>query len=318
MLDIVKRELSRTEVQAKLISIEHLEDIRQDMLELQRTEKLHRLQKWQADELAVLTVPRKPFPVRSILVLAIPTYAWVETEFTYQGETIPVQTPSIPSDKENSLSHIQIRLEWLLSTKGYHICWEPRLPAKRIAVRCGLAEYGRNNLAYCKGMGSFFQLALFFSDLPPAHDEWREVRLAEVCEYCQACVHACPTKAIEAGRFLLNNERCLSYWNDHQNQQDFPEWIPETAHNSVHNCLICQKVCPMDQPYRGNVAPREVFSEEETRSLLDGPPYSQELIRRTENLGWKEYLATPALPRNLKAVFRAHQCRNMRQYSLVR
>jgi epoxyqueuosine reductase len=41
--------------------------------------------------------------------------------------------------------------------EGYQIA-TPILPLKLLAVRSGIAEYGRNNITYASGMGSFTQI----------------------------------------------------------------------------------------------------------------------------------------------------------------
>jgi epoxyqueuosine reductase len=37
---------------------------------------------------------------------------------------------------------------------------------KRLAVRSGLARYGRNNVTYVEGMGSFLELSASLTDMP--------------------------------------------------------------------------------------------------------------------------------------------------------
>jgi len=60
-------------------------------------------------------------------------------------------------------------------------------PLKTVAVRSGLAEYGKNNITYVEGYGSFHILWAFFSEevLP---DQWsRPYRTMRVCEGCSLC-----------------------------------------------------------------------------------------------------------------------------------
>ena len=46
---------------------------------------------------------------------------------------------------------------------------------------CGLAVYGRNNIAYVEGLGSHFRLSAFYSNLPTETDIWRKPRMMERC-----------------------------------------------------------------------------------------------------------------------------------------
>jgi epoxyqueuosine reductase len=49
--------------------------------------------------------------------------------------------------------------------QGYNIA-TPRLPLKLLAVRSGLAEYGRPNITFTAGMGSFMRLTAVYTDMP--------------------------------------------------------------------------------------------------------------------------------------------------------
>ncbi|MFW5685834.1 MAG: 4Fe-4S double cluster binding domain-containing protein [Spirochaetota bacterium] len=125
-----------------------------------------------------------------------------------------------------------------------------RLPLKRLAVSCGLAVYGRNNITYVAGMGSFLTLAAHYSNLEPEDLDWSEPVTAKACARCEACVAACPTGAIRADRFLIDNERCLSYFNE--SPGTFPPWLSANVHHCVYDCLICQSACPMNRSRRSH------------------------------------------------------------------
>jgi epoxyqueuosine reductase len=198
----------------------------------------------------------------------------------------------------------QYALELLTRTlepDGYRVA-PGTVPLKLLAVRTGLAAYGRNNITYVPGMGSYHRLMAFFSDLPAGEDIWLEPASVERCTTCTACIQACPTKAIAGDRFLLHAERCISFLNEHEG--GFPDWVDPSWHNCVVGCMLCQSICPENRRLTQAVETGPTFAEEETALLLRGASFDRlptELAQKLESLSLVEYLNV--LPRNLKALF---------------
>jgi epoxyqueuosine reductase len=172
-------------------------------------------------------------------------------------------------------------------------------PFKSAAVRTGLARYGRNNITYCDGLGSYYRLKAFVTDLPVYQDSWQPAELMPRCENCTACLKACPTGAITGKRLLIHAERCLTYFNE--NLDDFPEWINRSWQRCLVGCMICQKVCPENKGFNIEPEINSTFSEEETNPFLntlheDDLPES--VIYKLEKLSLLEYRAS--ISRNLK------------------
>ncbi|UCE44989.1 MAG: hypothetical protein JSU93_06255 [Methanobacteriota archaeon] len=142
------------------------------------------------------------------------------------------------------------------------------LPAKLLAVRSGLARYGRNNITYIPKYGSFHRLTSFYSDYDSPIDYWQEKEALPLCAKCSACIKACPTKAIEKDRFLIRAERCLTYLNEKDASHAFPRWVGAEAHNSVIGCMRCQRSCPYNKEVADWYVDRGVFDEAETEYLL--------------------------------------------------
>jgi epoxyqueuosine reductase len=143
-------------------------------------------------------------------------------------------------------------------------------PLKAVAARLGLVRYGRNNIAYAEGLGSYLQLCGYVTDatLPaPARGALEEPTLLPECEGCDACAAACPTGAISDGRVLLRGERCLTLANE--GPGEWPDWTPRRRHNSLLGCLLCQRCCPAN-PRLPVEDSGVVFSADETRTLLEG------------------------------------------------
>jgi epoxyqueuosine reductase len=140
-------------------------------------------------------------------------------------------------------------------------------PLKTLAACSGLARYGRNNIAYVPGLGSYLIFGACLSDAPPPADApWTEPLELERCERCSACLRACPTAAIGADRFLLHTERCLTWVNE--DEAPFPAWVDPAWHTCAVGCLRCQQVCPENAVVELAVAPPEEFDEEESRLIL--------------------------------------------------
>ncbi len=186
------------------------------------------------------------------------------------------------------------------------------LPKKLLAVRSGMAKYGKNNITYVPGMGSFFRLTAFYSDLPCNEDAWCEPAVMELCEKCSACIRHCPTRAIGRDRFLLHAEKCIAFFNEKPYGVAFPDWVEPAWHNCLMGCMLCQRACPQNKDVIDWYEDGAEFSEEETRLLLEIDP--------AEVLKTPERLPTPLLkklqdtglfreleivPRNLKALLDA-------------
>ncbi len=191
-----------------------------------------------------------------------------------------------------------------LGPQGYRL-QKVRLPQKLLAVRSGLAQYGKNNITYVKGSGSFHRPVVFISDVPCEADSWGEPAVLEHCEKCSACMKACPTDAIGSDRFLLHAERCLTYLNERL--KDFPEWLSPTWHNCLVGCMICQKVCPANKEVLKWTESGATFDREETTLILDGVPddrLPQKTLDKLKNLEMIEYY--DVLGRNLRVLIEQH------------
>jgi epoxyqueuosine reductase len=177
------------------------------------------------------------------------------------------------------------------------------LPKKVLAVRSGLAAYGKNNITYVPGMGSYFGLVTAYSDLPAPDHDWQESRMMERCVKCSACQQACPAGAITADRFLLHAERCISFHNEKPGSVPFPAWLDPSWHNCLVGCLLCQRLCPENKDMREWVVDGVEFSQEETALLLERVPADQlpaAMVDKMKRQHLDAYFGR--LPRNLEAL----------------
>jgi len=202
---------------------------------------------------------------------------------------------------------IENLLAKILDKEGYKVS-ETALPLKLLATQSGLAQYGRNNICYVSGMGSFLQLVAVYSNMPCEEDTWQEARMMQACEKCELCRHVCPTAAIPSDRFLLRAERCISYHNEKKGDIPFPDWMNASWHNCIEGCMRCQRACPLNKEFLTWVGEKEEFSEKETALLLEGvsrDKLPEETIKKLGHLDILDDLGI--LPRNLGVFFKKHE-----------
>ena len=142
-------------------------------------------------------------------------------------------------------------------------------PLKTLATHSGLARYGRNNLAYVPGLGSFLTLAACVSDAPPpAQDFWQQPAVLDRCSSCRTCSRVCPTGAVPGERFLIRAERCLTFFNE--DDAPFPDWIRPEWHAYAVGCLRCQDVCPENRATPMVIEPAVEFDAGESQAIIAG------------------------------------------------
>jgi epoxyqueuosine reductase len=239
----------------------------------------------------------------SVIVVAVPR-PQSQAVFTWDGKSRALLLPPTYVAYEETRKRVEDFLAGILEPKGYRIA-PSKLPLKLLAVRSGLGWYGRNNICYVPGMGSFLQIVAVYSDLPCQKDDWREAQMMESCQNCSACRQHCPTGAIPSDRFLLRAERCIVFHNEKPGNIPFPAWMNPSWHNCVVGCLHCQNVCPQNKDFLQWIEGKEEFSEEETALLLEGVPRDHlpaATVRKLEQLDLNEYL--DSLRRNLGVFFK--------------
>ncbi len=305
MIEALKREVTLQGGRTAILPIHRLQAIRQDVQDLKNKGGLNHFQLHIVNSLYGLDVPEASFEIRSIIIVASPSPPIVDLTFQWQGKSIPAMLPASYVDKNRAPRRVEAYLKALLNPGGYHILYAPQLPHKLLAVRSGLGRYGRNNICYVEDMGSFLNLSPFFSDIPCPEDAWQEICQMELCQACQACLQNCPTGAILPERFLIDNECCLTYFNEAGSEWNFPDWIDPSAHHTLYGCLRCQAICPANQPYLKNKVDPVEFTEVETSLLLTGKSFElfpESLRQKVEALDMMNYFG--AIPRNLHALLK--------------
>jgi len=233
---------------------------------------------------------------RSILIMGVPSS---KTRFHLMHDGLEVEAIVPPTYLDHASA--KVRIESVLARtigEHHHEYASLQIPAKLLAVRSGLAEYGRNNITYVGDLGSHVRIMVYASDLPCEDHEWHDKRLMNSCERCELCLRNCPTGAIDKSRFLLRAERCLTFLNEEETEM--PGWVDSSWHHCLVGCLRCQDVCPANKKVAKQHVEGVSFSDEETE-MLKKTSRSEDLQaglnEKVENSGLSKLY--PVLPRNI-------------------
>lgn len=249
---------------ARIVPVSRLQQLRED---LEKQRRMGTLEKGFDEERLSLfdfnVTDRHP-NIRSIIITAA-RQPHVRLTVAFDGHTMPLMVP--PTYSTEIDDEIESTVLTVLSPAGYKL-YQWSLPKKLLAVHSGLARYGRNNITYVDGMGSYCRLVAFYSDMHCPEGEWLELAQMDLCQSCRACLDACPTGAISESRFLLHAEQCLTYINECAGP--FPASVDQSWHHCLFGCLDCQTSCPENRKLPLWVEEGYSFTEAETEFLLKG------------------------------------------------
>jgi epoxyqueuosine reductase len=142
----------------------------------------------------------------------------------------------------NRLQKLAKRIELTTGPFGYRAFTDSApVLEKAIAQKAGLGWIGKHtNLIDDKG-GSWFFLGELYTDLPLPVDTPATAH----CGTCDACIGACPTRAIIAP-YQLDARRCISYLTI-ELRGSIPEEFRRLIGNRIYGCDDCQLVCPWNR-----------------------------------------------------------------------
>ena len=271
--------------QHALIPVHHLDDLRAEIQSFADSETLNDFQQWIVNDLYDFRPPAKDFHAESILLVAVPHPLYSRVTLAHHGREYSCLS-LVRSDFESATAAIETAAQ----REGFRTAKADNLPLKRLAAHCGLAVYGRNNITYIRGLGSNFSYTAWYTDRVCEETGWKAASRPRICETCTRCREACPTGAIRGDRFLIDTQRCLSYWNE--SREPFPDWLPVSAHHTLYDCLKCQMACPMNAAQMKNIGDPILFNEEETEALLSGAAFESYLPfmkRKADYLGLDQW-----------------------------
>jgi len=240
---------------------------------------------------------------RAVIVVSVPRPTHVVT-FTCGADVVETLLPPTYVGYGGLFDEVARALRSEVLGPGHRLA-RLAAPLKAVAARLGLVSYGRNNIAYGAGTGSYHQLVGYLTDAAVESVPSRSPEMLAACLGCRACAAACPTAAIPDDRFLLHAERCLALFTE--TAGDFPSWLPAGVHHCLVGCLICQRVCPANSG-RFRVEPAGVaFDAAESDAIVtDGgertAPVWEGIRGKLAAAGLAEY--EPVLARNLQALLR--------------
>ena len=297
-------ELEKYGYSGRIVSVERLQSLRENIESNHRTGLLDE-EFYQRYLARFATAGTGDMPDARSLIVVAARQPRVRFTFSWKGNKTTVIIPPSYLHAEEADIEVLERLASLLGPEGFHVV--PALaPRKLLAVQSGLAVYGRNNITYVEGMGSFHRLTAFLSDMPPdAAEEWHDVRMLERCGDCDICARKCPAGAIGPERVLLHAERCIVYHNEKPYDIPFPGWMEDSWHNCLVGCMICQRLCPENKKYLGQAEVGAEFSDDETALLLAGLPEDQlpaTLVKKLKESDLSGIM--DVIPRNLKVLLR--------------
>lgn len=283
----------------RIVSVRHIDDLRAD-IEKRYRQSLFDLEFYQERISVFKYDPYEVLPdVNSVIVVAVPQ-PQIRVTFNWHEKMVPLIVPPTYLHGEEINKTVEDLLAGILAPIGYTVAYARALPLKLLAGHSGLAKYGKNNICYVSGMGSFHRLSAFYSSLPCEGDSWQGLQMMGRCEKCSACLLNCPAGAITSERFLLRAERCLAFLNEKPGHIPFPDWVDTSWHNCLVGCLNCQKVCPENKDFFHWIDQGAEFSEEETVMFLKGIPLDQLPASTLEKLRKHDMIdLVDIFPRNL-------------------
>jgi len=290
-------------IRARVLSVRRLADVRERIVRLHRDGRLD--PEFYQERLTWFDFgPPESLPDARTIVVATVPQSRVRLTFRWRSKVVPVLVPPTYLHWQATNRSVLDAVAELLAPHRFHAA-AAALPVKTLVVHSGLGVYGRNNITYVPGLGSFHRPVAVYADLPCDDDSRQEPQIMASCEHCSACRRACPTGAIGQDRFLLHAERCITFHNEKPGNVPFPEWVHPSWHECLVGCLRCQRACPQNKPVLNQTECGPEFNEEETALLLQGttlekaPASTMAKLRASDLV---EYL--DIMPRNLGVLLR--------------
>lgn len=281
-----------------IISTAHLQDLKKELEEYHKkgiiAEEIY-------NDISQFTFepPDNLAEAASLIVVAVPLPS-IRVTFSWKEKEIPITIP--PTYLSVAKARQTVKRLLIELSHGAYIFAEASLPEKLVAAHSGPARYGRNNITYVSGLGSFYYPLVFYSDLP-GDDNWHDIQIMETCQTCSMCLKKCPTHAITSERFIIKADRCLTLHNEKPREIPFPKWIEPSWHNCLVGCMQCQYFCPENKNVVNWVEQGPIFSGEETTMLLQGFPLEElpsETVQKLTSVEMERLL--DIIPRNLKVL----------------
>ena len=157
----IKQQIESHGIKISIVPVEVLKDIKEDIIKFRENENLNGFQRWITNDAYVLELPdpEPDFTAKSIIIIIAPRKLVRAVFYCNNRKAYDILELSDSSFSGEAVKNT-------FESRGYKIQEIFWFPQKRFAVRSGLAEYGRNNIVYSDGMGSFLGIDTYKTDMP--------------------------------------------------------------------------------------------------------------------------------------------------------
>ena len=148
------------------------------------------------------------------------------------------------------------------------------------AQKSGLGFFGKNRCIINSKLGSFVFIGELIVNFKTDYDQ----PLNQTCLGCNACIKACPTKALSFDG--INATKCISYQTI-EKKNGIDDDVRQAKGNRIYGCDTCQDCCPhnFSAPKKSNIILPEIKS------------FSPEELERMSNHQFQKKFANTALLR---------------------
>lgn len=130
------------------------------------------------------------------------------------------------------------------------------------AVLAGIGFFGRNQLIIHPTLGTYHFLGIVFLDVPIQEERTHSV--VDSCGTCEACIKACPAKALSIDGYDIH--KCISAFNQSKRLLTLAE---AQLNYCLFGCDLCQLACPKNKLVESPSYPEWEISGKEMVSIED-------------------------------------------------
>jgi epoxyqueuosine reductase len=199
----------------------------------------------------VATDIRRSFPWAARLI----ALAWAYVPGAGAGVTVPGRTRIgrfADGDQYADLRAAADAVAEVLHAEGHRgevLIDDSRLVDRAVAVRAGVAWWGKSTMVLVPGPGPWVLLGSVVTDALLGEDG----PMDRTCGTCTACIPACPTGAILPDG-SLDARRCLAHWLQHAGIVPFE--LRRAIGDRLYGCDDCLTSCPPGRRAYGRAHPQ--------------------------------------------------------------
>jgi epoxyqueuosine reductase len=251
----------------KIVSVENFPTLQKDIDLLRETKKLS------TNEIFRKYIAKRKYLVpddypeaKNLIIMAVFTPP-ARIDVHYKKKIHNLIIPPQYYDDKVTLTELENLIHRnVLQDPQYSLKYASNVHFKHLAVRSGLGVYGKNNICYVQGMGSYIALYGFYTNKTFPKQSLYPLSLMDCCNSCKICENSCPTGIIGKDNFVIDVSKCITLYNEIKG--DFPSWADSNVHNALMGCWKCQGKCIGNLEVRDIIIHLDDLLEEETKLLL--------------------------------------------------